>query len=90
MGMDFIPRQKTLGIQDSGDTCLFYINSRLKTSWADLHAAQKAAGVLRQSHLEDLGAHKGEEDGTPAAKELKNLIHIEKVRQTARKHGRYL
>ena len=40
-----------------------------------------------QTHLEELAAHKGEAEGISAVKELNKLIHIEKVRNTARRHG---
>ena len=89
-GGDCIHQQKELGIQDSGEQSLPYIDTRLRSAWTELHAAQKSAGMLRQSHLEALAAHKGEEEGTSAATELKKLIHVEKVRHTARKHGWYL
>ena len=51
---------------------------------------QKSAGILRLTHLEELAVHKGEAEGASAVTELKKLIHIEKVRNTARKNGRHL
>ena len=65
-----IETQKTLGIEDSGDTGLDYINTRLRIAWKELHETQKRAGILRETHLEELAAYKGEADGTTAAREL--------------------
>ena len=80
-------RQKTLGIQDSGDEGLVYINCRLRAAWKELHEAQKSAGILRLTHLEELAAHRGESEGASAVTELKKLIHVEKVRNTAKNTG---
>ena len=44
---------------------------------------------MRQTHLEKLVTYKGETEGTSAATELKKLLHIEQVRNTAKKHGWY-
>ena len=55
-----------------------------------MHEAQKFAGILRLTHLEELSAHRGEAEGASAVIELKKLIHVEKVRNTAKKHGWYL
>ena len=40
--------------------------------------------------MEDLTTYKGEIEGTLAAIESKKLLHVEKVRDTAKKHGWYL
>ena len=83
-------KHKALGIQDSGEEDLEYINWKLRLAWKELHETQKSAGILRLTHLEELAIHKGEAEGASAVKELKKLMHIEKIRSTARKHGWYL
>ena len=82
--------KEKLSIIDTGDEDYNYVYSQLRVAWTDLYGAQKQAGHLRQTFLEELAVHKAEQQGTIAATELKKLIHIEAVRKTARKHGWYL
>ena len=76
--IDTTERQKQLGINDSGSQEADYINKQLRLAWSELHQTQKRAGLLRQTHLEDLATYRGEEGNTNAAKELKNFCILNK------------